>query len=677
MHTKCISVGIVLLLIVAPEGAFAQPGEPESLALRESAYYVLETVPVPDDVVLEVGGMALLPSGDLAVATRRGEIWTIENPSGWGSSPPFFRLFARGLHEPLGLAYRDGAIYATQRGELSRLTDSDGNGRADRFETVYAWPLSGNYHEYSFGPVVRDDGTMVVTLNLGSEGDMQSLARWRGWTLEISPQGDMRPIATGMRSPAGIMMLRNGDLFYAENQGDWIGSGWVTHLEVGDFVGHPAGLKWAGEGGSPVGLRPEDIPDTGEPMFEVAKRVAGLKPPAVWFPHGILGVSTSGLLEDTTGGAFGPFDGQVFVGDQGHSKILRMALERVEGVYQGVAFPFREGLRSGVLRMIWDREGAMYVGMTSRGWDATGGEAYGLQRIRWSGKIPFEAQTIRSAPDGFEIQMTMPLDPNSAIDPSSFQITSFTYKYHHVYGSPAVDQKKHVIRAIRVAPDGQSLRLAVEDFREGYIYEIKMPGLRSKDGRSLLHDTGYFTLNRIPEGEPLSKENLVAASEEAQDQDAAGAGLSGMTAERPPYAEKIGPKRQTEMPSGWGHPDRTITVGTLPGLRFDLDAFEVAPGDRVEIVFRNDDDMLHNLVVVMPGAADAVASKAMSLGLEGAAKAYVPDSPDVLYHTDLLQPGAMESIYFTAPLEPGEYVFVCTFPGHAATMRGIMRVAAR
>ena len=95
----------------------------------------------------------------------------------------------------------------------------------------------------------------------------------------------------------------------------------------------------------------------------VAERVPALKPPAVWFPHTLMGISTSDILVDSTNGAFGPFAGQLFVGDQGHSKIMRVALEQVDGVHQGAVFPFREGFASGILRLAWAPDGSM------RTWD--------------------------------------------------------------------------------------------------------------------------------------------------------------------------------------------------------------------------------------------------------------------------------------------------------------------
>jgi len=633
--------------------------------LTEDDYYKVTTLPIPEGVVLEVGGLAVMPDGQLAVATRRGEVWLVENPAMAGEGRPYFRRFAHGLHEALGLAYHDGALYAAQRSELTRLVDRNGDGRADRYETVYTWPLNGNYHEYSYGPLFRDDGTMLVALNLAWVGYGASLSPWRGWTLAIAPDGAMTPIASGMRSPAGFGFNTDGALFYAENQGDWIGSGYITHVETGDFVGNPAGLRWTNLSGSPLKLKPEDIPDTGQPLFEVAKAIPALKPPAVWFPHAILGISTSDILVDTTGGTFGPFSGQMLVGDQGHSKIARVFLEKIDGVYQGAAFPFREGFSSGVLRMVWGTDGALFVGMTNRGWASTGKAPYGLQRLMWTGRTPFEVKTIRAQVDGFALEFTKPVDWKAAEDPMSYDVTGFIYKYHSTYGSPPINQQQHRVRGVVVSDDRMKVQLVIEGLREGYIHEVNMPGVRSIDGSPLLHDVAYYTLNRIPGGSPTDLSGSLAP-ENAE---------SGGT-DAPFFRPQ--PKHQTTLPASWtGGPSVTLTIGTLPGLKFDIDAFEVFTNSRIALIFNNNDDMLHNLVVTAPGTVMDVAAAAMRLGLKGHEMDYVPASDDVLFHTGLLEPESAETIYFTAPTKPGTYPFVCTFPGHAVTMQGTMHVVAQ
>ena len=351
------------LIFLFPVAGFSQ----SPLAEQENRYYNIRPVNIPENVVLEVGGMAFDDNGNLAVSTRRGEVWQIQNPS---SSQPRFRRFAQGLHEPLGLAYRDGAYYLSQRGELMRLEDRNGDGKADLYKTIFRWPITGNYHEYSYGPKFFPNGDMLVTLNLSWVGRGASLSKWRGWMLRISPEGKLSPIATGMRSPAGYGFNAQGDIFYTENQGDWVGSGRMTHIEVGDFVGHPEGLKWSQEPESPVKLNMEDIrDDEGYSLYEYGERVPGVKAPSVWFPHTMMGISTSDVLLIENDQQLGPFAGQLLVGDQGHSKIMRVFQEKVNGVYQGVCFPFREGFSSGILRLAWGPDNSLYVGMTSQGFE--------------------------------------------------------------------------------------------------------------------------------------------------------------------------------------------------------------------------------------------------------------------------------------------------------------------
>jgi azurin len=84
--------------------------------------------------------------------------------------------------------------------------------------------------------------------------------------------------------------------------------------------------------------------------------------------------------------------------------------------------------------------------------------------------------------------------------------------------------------------------------------------------------------------------------------------------------------------------------------------------------------MLHNLLVVEPNAVDKVGQAAFELGLEGEQKAYVPDLPEVLFHTGLLQPETRETIYFEAPKKKGNYTLVCTFPGHYTLMQATLVV---
>jgi azurin len=92
------------------------------------------------------------------------------------------------------------------------------------------------------------------------------------------------------------------------------------------------------------------------------------------------------------------------------------------------------------------------------------------------------------------------------------------------------------------------------------------------------------------------------------------------------------------------------------------------------LVFHNNDDMQHNIVITAPGAANETGEKAMKLGLKGPDMQYVPNSNKVLVHSNILEPGQTEALFFVAPSVPGIYQFVCTYPGHYAAMQGVLRV---
>ncbi|MGS0524493.1 sulfocyanin-like copper-binding protein [Zobellia nedashkovskayae] len=618
------------------------------MAKKEARFYDIVDVPKPDDVVLEVGGLALTDDDKLGVSTRRGEVWVIDKP--YGNSPDYTR-FASGMHEALGLNYRDKSFYLSQRGELTRLDDKDSNGVADVYKTIYSWPLSGNYHDYSYGPKFMDNGDMLVTLNLSWIGHGASLVKWRGWMLKITPEGEMTPIATGLRSPSGYVINDSGDVFYSENQGDWVGSGRITHLEKGDFAGNPEGLVWTGDSKSPLKLKKEDIEEeSGLSLYEYSKKVPELKAPAIWLPHTILGISTSDMIYDTTKGKFGPFEGQMFVGDQGHSKIMRVYMEKINGVYQGAVFPFVEGFSSGILRMLWGSDNSMFVGMTSRGWSSTGKKMFGLQRLKWNGKVPFEVKTMKAEDDGFLLEFTKPINKKVGTDVSSYQITTFNYLYHNTYGSPIVDQQKAVVTSADVSDDGLAVRLKVDGMKLGFIHQLKVADLKTNKGESLLHDTGYYTLNEVPGGTLKSK------------QIESKTGKDGL----------VQPKRINEMPLTWVNgPDEKIVISTKPGLKYDITELKLKRKSKVEITFSNNDDMLHNLVITERGeeSVTKVGDLALHLGLDGADLNYVPDTDLVLVHTGIVQPETDETIYFDVPKFAREYWIVCTFPGHSASMR--------
>ncbi len=119
----------------------------------------------------------------------------------------------------------------------------------------------------------------------------------------------------------------------------------------------------------------------------------------------------------------------------------------------------------------------------------------------------------------------------------------------------------------------------------------------------------------------------------------------------------------------------TIRVGTVrERMMYDVTELTVKPGKKVKLTFANADFMPHNILLVKPGTDNDIGVRAMALGAGGFSVSYVPDSPDILWSSRLVDHGQEQIIEFTAPTEEGAYPYICSFPGHHLLMRGTMYV---
>ncbi|MBL9113476.1 MAG: hypothetical protein JNJ83_00600 [Verrucomicrobiaceae bacterium] len=490
-----------LLLLLATSAFGALPSEPD--------YYAVTTYATPPGTALEVGSIDLLPDGRLALGTRRGEIW-LANPREGNQCD--YQLFASGLHEVLGLAWKDGSLYATTRYEVTKITDQDGDGRADVFDCFSdGWGVSGDYHEYAVGSRFDKRGDLWVTLCL--TGSFSSAVPFRGWALRIGPDGKMTPTCSGIRSPGGVGFDADGEVYYCDNQGPWHGSCTLQHLVPGSFQGHPGGNQWY-ELAPNMGKRPVDpVPEAfqngrkrgqqnpdgdHDRMVLERKRIKELLPPAVYLVHGKIGNSATAIVCDESIGKFGPFNKQLFIADQSHSNFSRVYLETINGIKQGVVFPFRSGFKSGLIGGRMTHDGVLYTGGSDRGWGARGGQPFCFEKLEWTGKVPFEMHEVHAEPDGFTITFTQPVDPQTARTPASYSVRAFTYPYREEYGGPEVDETMLAITSAQVAEDAKSVRLKLDRVIQGHIHELHLDGLKSTTGNPLLHSVGYYTLNEIP-----------------------------------------------------------------------------------------------------------------------------------------------------------------------------------
>jgi hypothetical protein len=276
-----------------------------------------------------------------------------------------------------------------------------------------------------------------------------------------------------------------------------VGSSKVVPLEQDKFYGHLSGL---------VTLPGKKKPDSPELKFDHWK--GKIRKGAVWLPHGKIANAPGHPAWDTTGGKFGVFDGQMFMGDQTMSNLFRVVPERVKGIDQGSVTPFARYFASGVMRPVFLEDGSMLIGQTGRGWGAWGGQQGSLQRIIYDGKT-VAADIHRSSADqkGFRLYFTHPIsvETNEEELKNKFKVQSWFYTNTGRYGSPEHNRRDDLVERVELRPKDKSALVVLKDFGEGDSWLDRIYHIRVENIAGLFGDaptkTGlgtYFTLRVIP-----------------------------------------------------------------------------------------------------------------------------------------------------------------------------------
>ncbi len=450
-----------------------------------------------DGVTLEVSGLDWIGPDRIGVTVRKGDVWFLDGVLGDDPAKITYHRFASGLHEPLGLLQDGDSFLVVQRTEMTRLRDTDGDGIADEYLTAArGWDVTGAYHGYAYGPERDGQGNLWLTINLDMGDLSDNKLPWHGWALVADGKGGVLPMAAGLRSPCGLGANLEGDMFVTDQQGTWVAATPVHHLRKGVFYTNQEALPTLDFPDSPVKIQSPPPKDCSYP--EAVRAMPQMAPASVWLPYNKMGRSGTDIQVIDQQGKFGPFDGQLLVGEFTNSAISRVFLEKVKGEYQGACFPFLSGFSAAVVRLAFAPDGSLFVGMTNRGWSSLGNRSYGLTRVRQKGEIPFSSREMQAKPDGFELVFTEPVDPPTAADPASYTMESYTYHYSGAYGSDEIEKKRHKIESATVSADGLSVHLKVANLRELHVHELRAEGLRSKKNVPLLFPDAYYTLNRIP-----------------------------------------------------------------------------------------------------------------------------------------------------------------------------------
>ncbi|MDA4892186.1 DUF1080 domain-containing protein [Streptomyces sp. MS2A] len=442
----------------------------------------------PEGFEPQVTGMDWLPDGRLAISTWggtdnvAGEVYLLDNVTGDTSRDKVtVEKVASGLREPMGIKYVDGSLYVSQKHELTRLVDRDGDDVTDEYRTVATWPYGGNFHEFAFGLLYRDGYFYVnlsVAIDLGGATTNPQPAPNRGTTYKINKKtGKISPVAGGLRTPNGIGWGPGGGLFATDNQGGWLPASKLVQIKQDRFFNHytePAG------------------PFEDSPVTE----------PVLWLPQNEIGNSPSTPLYLTKG----RFAGQMLIGDVTYGGLQRAYLEKVKGQYQGAVFRYTQGLEAGVNRVSMGPDGAIYTGGLGAdgNWGQEGKLKFGLQKLTPNGGNTFDVQKMRAVPGGFDLTYTQPVSEETAAELASrYEAQQWRYTPTGDYGGPKIAEEELAVRSATLSDDGRTVRLRLDGLKPDRVVHVRSPRpFTSASGETLWSTEAWYTLNEMPGKQP-------------------------------------------------------------------------------------------------------------------------------------------------------------------------------
>jgi hypothetical protein len=391
------------------------------------------------------------------------------------------------------MAFIHGALYNSQRLALTRLEDKDGDGFYETQVAVGRGWQADNYHHFHFGLIEKDGfayTTLSTTISFAAHFPDQKVRGLngpnplhRGTLVRTNlATGEVTYLAGGLRTPNGLCFGPEGLIFNTDNQGGWQPTSKLQILTPGHFYGHFNNTS----------LTNTDYPGGGAPS---AFSDQPLTPPVVYFPQNELANSPSQPVLIPSG----EFAGQMLVGDITLGGIERVFLEKVNGVWQGCAFRFTQGLEAGVNRLAWGPDGALYVGcMGATGNWSWKGTTSGLQRLnpKTDGTRAFEMKAVRATPGGLDIEYTKPLHANFPGVPGDFVVKQWTYTPTADYGGPKIDEGRLDPSAVTISADRKTVHLTLPGRKKGYVIYLRADP-PSAEGEQLWSTEAWYTLNEF------------------------------------------------------------------------------------------------------------------------------------------------------------------------------------
>ena len=585
--------------------------------------YIVDTLAVPFDnpykTVMQLTSIAFNPDGTALVSTLAGDVWKVTGIDDSLENVTWKR-YATGFNQPIGIHIDEDGIFVLDRGQITRLHDYNNDDEADFYEN-YANDF-GSYdrsHSHTFGLHRTADGSFTFVQ--------------RTDILRTGPDRRTRQLAWGVRNCMGI---GGSDKFawVAPQEGTWTPASMIIEVNQGEFYG---------------------LPKAGDQNPNIAT-------PLCYIPRGIDN-STGGMIQVKSDrwGALKDHHIGISYGSGSHYLILRDATGPRP---QGATVPLEGDFLAGTMRGAFNpKDGQLYlVGMD--GWGDYSTQDGCFHRVRHTGK-PFRHPTgFQVHSNGIRIDFAEPV----TTDHAKIFAHQWNYEYANRYGSPEFSVKNpqslgHDVvatRKILSLNGGRSIFIEIPEIEPVMQMHLRMH-LEGADGKAFKTDIFPSVLHL---GEHFQHE-----------------GLAAPVAGKPTtIALRIAGKNQNDgKPTVSGTEiggARQITINAIGGLQYEQKTITAKPGEALALVLVNQDVMPHNLVIVQPGGVEEVGTRSFAMlnDPDAGKKHYIPESDKVITNTFVVPAGGQHTLHFKAPTTPGDYPYICTFPGHWQAMRGVLKV---
>ncbi|UED84786.1 family 16 glycoside hydrolase [Streptomyces profundus] len=465
------------------EGVDASPGDGMPLAEMHPNYTLTDLR--PEGFEPKVTGMDWFDDGRMVITTWAGResfdgaVEIVDGTVGEDAGPETVttEVVATDMNEPQGVLVEDGEVIVAEKHQLSRLIDAEGDGFYEDKEAIASWPSGGTYHEFGFGLLADEEHyylNLSVAITPGGRTTVPQHVENRGTSVRIDKgTGEVEYVAGGLRTPNGIGWGPEGEIFVADNQGDWLPSSKLVEIQEGAFYNHYT---------TPPG------PFDDQPVTE----------PVLWLPHGEISNSpTNPVLVEQ-----GAFEGQLVFGDVTYGGLQRAFLEEVEGQRQGAVFRMTQGLESGVSRLALGPDGAFYVGGIGGGgnWEQPGKFPYGLQKLTPTAEDAMDILSMEVTESGFDLTYTKPVaDDVIGNLAERYEVEQWNYNPTSQYGGAKQNQEVLTVTGASVSADGRTVSLELPGLREDRVAHVRSPRpFEAADGTALWSTEAWYTVHTIP-----------------------------------------------------------------------------------------------------------------------------------------------------------------------------------